>query len=144
LFTPPKSMPGVIAWLKTRPPSALYGLLLSAAGDRPLGMQAAQLTGIAGWVQQHSKSSTISVETLGIRSQVTALVAAALEPSRFSNLTIYDGMKSLRYLLDNDIHYQEAPDLFCLDLYKNFDINILQAIAEPTKVTQKFRDAQSA
>jgi hypothetical protein len=143
LFTPPKSMPGVIAWLKTRPPSALYGLLLSAAGDRPLGMQAAQLTGVAGWVQQHSKSSTISVETLGIRSQVTALVAAALEPSRFSNLTIYDGMKSLTYLLDKDIHYQEAPDLFCLDLYKEFDISILEAIAEPTKVTQKFGDAPS-
>ena len=28
--------------LKTRPPSALYGLLLSAAGDRPLGGRASQ------------------------------------------------------------------------------------------------------
>jgi len=140
LLTPPKSMPGVIAWLKTRPPSALYGLLLSAAGDRPLGIEAVQLIGIASWVRQQSKSRTISVETVGIRSQVTALVAAALDPTRFSNVSVHDGMKSLGYLLDKGIHYQDAPDLFCLDLYKDFDIDTLAALAEPTKVTQKFVD----
>jgi len=30
--------------------------------------------------------------------------------------------------------------LFCLDLYKDFDIDTLAALAEPTKVTQKFVD----
>jgi len=47
---------------------------------------------------------------------------------------------SLGYLLDKGIHYQDAPDLFCLDLYKDFDIDTLAALAEPTKVTQKFVD----
>ncbi len=140
LLTSQQQMPGVVGWLKTRPPSALYGLLLSAAGDRPLGMQAAQLIGIAGWVRQENGPRSISVETVGMRNQVTALVAAGLEPAHFSELAVRDGMKSLGYLLDKGIHYQEAPDLFCLDLYKDFDIDTLAALAEPTKVTQKFVD----
>jgi len=136
LLTSPAQMPGVISWRKTRPPSALYGLLLSAAGDRPLGMQAAQLIGVANWAREIYGPQAISVESVGIRNQVTALVAAGLEPEHFSELTVSDGMRSLSYLLD--IPYQSAPDLFCLDLYKDFDIDSLAALSEPTKVTQKF------
>jgi dienelactone hydrolase len=140
LLTAPSQMGGVIGWLKTRPPSAIYGLLLSAAGDRPLGMQAAQLIGVANWARQEHGSRTFSAKAFGIRNQVTALVAAALEPAYFSELSVSDGMKSLGYLLGDAVRYQDAPDLFCLDLYKDFDIDLLAAIAEPTKVTQKFLD----
>jgi len=140
LLTSEAQMPGVVSWLKTRPPSALYGLLLSAAGDRPLGMQAAQLIGIANWVRQQNGPRTIAVESTGIRNQVTTLVAAGLEPAHFAEIRVRDGMKSLNYLLEKGIHYQEAPDLFCLDLYKDFDIESLAALAEPVKVTQKFAD----
>jgi hypothetical protein len=125
-------MTEVKLFLPTRPPSALYGLLLSANGDRPLGMQAAQLIGIADWTRQESGSRSLSVKTLGIRNQVTGLVAAGLAPTHFSELAVSKGMKSLGYLLDNAIRYQDAPDLFCLDLYKDFDIDILAALAEPT------------
>jgi len=142
LLSTPAQMPSVMAWLATRPPSALYGLLLSAAGDRPLGMQAAQLVGVADWVRKDSGTKNISVETQGIRNQVTALVTCAVEPTCFSTLSTRDGMKSLGYLLEKPVRYQEAPDLFCLDLYKEFDIDTLAAIAEPTKVTQKFPEGQ--
>ncbi|HXN22772.1 MAG TPA: acetylxylan esterase [Candidatus Dormibacteraeota bacterium] len=144
LLSTPAQLPKVVKWLETRPPSALYGLLLSAAGDRPLGMQAAQLIEIANWLRQGSSSQTIFLETVGIRNQVTGLVASALEPSHFSALSIREGMKSLAYLSDNVVRYQDAPDLFCLDLYKNFDIDILAALGEPTKITQQFREAQSS
>ena len=43
-------------------------------------------------------------------------------------------MKSLSYLLDAPIPYRLAPDLFCLDLYKYFDIDSISAIAAPTKI----------
>ncbi len=138
LLTPPAQMPGVISWLKTRPPSALYGLLLSAAGDRPLGIEAAQLIGVANWAREMYSPQSISVESVGIRNQVTALVAAGLEPAHFVELTISDGMQSLSYLLD--VPYQSAPDLFCLDLYKDFDIDSLAALGEPTKVIQTFME----
>jgi dienelactone hydrolase len=136
LFSTSAQIPGVISWLKTRPPAALYGLLLSAIGDRPLGMQAAQLAGITDWLRSSGTASPVTVESTGIRNQVTALVTAALYPTRFAEVSVKEGMKSLNYLLENQIPYQEAPDLFCLDLYKDFDIDLLVALAEPTKVRQ--------
>jgi len=138
LFTKPTQMKGVINWLETRPPSALYGLLLSAAGDRPLGMQAAQLLGTRNWLRAEHFSGDVGIEAIGMRSQVTALVAAALEPMQFTSLSVRDGRNSLGYLLEKFIRYQEAPDLFCLDLFKYFDIDSLSALAEPTKVKQSF------
>ena len=134
--------PHEVEWLETRPPSALYGLLLSAAGDHPLGMQAAQLIAIADWLRKEHRSKAISLETTGIRNQVTALVAAALEPAIFSDLTAHQAMRSLKYLIDSAIRYQDAPDLFCLDLLKDVDIEILASLAKPTKITQEFMNSR--
>jgi hypothetical protein len=144
LLSTPAQIPNVVKWLETRPPSALYGLLLSAAGDRPLGIEAAQLIGIANWVRDASKPQRLLLKSLGIRTQVAALVAAALEPEYFSELSVREGMPSFRYLLDHAVTYQQAPDLFCLDLYKDFDIDTLAALAEPTKVSQRFLDTSSS
>jgi CMP-N-acetylneuraminic acid synthetase len=43
-------------------------------------------------------------------------------------------MKSLSYLLDTPMAFHSAPDLFCLDLYKYFDIDTITAIAAPTAI----------
>jgi hypothetical protein len=40
-------------------------------------------------------------------------------------------------MLDKPVEYRDAPDLFCLDLYKDFDLDRISALAEPTAVTQK-------
>jgi len=117
-------------------PSALYTQLLASVGDRPLGMQAAQLVGVAKWFQSRKKASPISVEAKGIRSQVTALVASALESTLFKQLLTRGGMRSFGYLLEKPVRYQDAPDLFCFDLYREFDIDGLATLVEPTKVTQ--------
>jgi hypothetical protein len=48
---------------------------------------------------------------------------------------VKDGMRSLSYLLEKPVRYAvDAPDLFCLDLYKDFDLDRLVLLAEPTKV----------
>ena len=46
-------------------------------------------------------------------------------------------MHSLGYLLGKPVTYQEAPDLFCLDLYKDFDIDSLKALARPTAIVER-------
>jgi hypothetical protein len=69
-----------------------------------------------------------------LRSQLIGLVAAGLEPALFSDLVTHAGIPSLSYLLDKPVAYQDAPDLFCLDLYKDFDIDRLSVIATPVKV----------
>ena len=70
------------------------------------------------------------LESTGPRSQITALTAAALEPALFSGVEIHDGIESLAKLLDAPVTYEAAPDLFCLDLYKEFDVDRLAALAK--------------
>ena len=50
-------------------------------------------------------------------------------------------MRSLGHLLDTPVAFRAAPELFCLDLYRDFDIDRLAALAEPTKV--EFRNDAS-
>jgi dienelactone hydrolase len=116
------------------PNPADWELLLATVGDRPLGMEAAQLIGVANWLRANSGGRPVQVETEGIRTAVIAEVAAALEPAAFSTVTSGHAMKSLGYLLDAPVAYRSAPDLFCLDLYKYFDIDSIAAIAAPTKI----------
>lgn len=63
-----------------------------------------------------------------MRSQVVALIAAAMEPTVFSEVTVQHGIASLRYLLDKLVAFREAADLLCLDLYKFTDGDRLTAL----------------
>jgi len=112
----------------------LYAQMIDAVGDRTIGMEAAQLIRTARWAAQRAAVSKVRLEVEGIRSQGAALVAAALEPALFSEIVIRDGMRSLSYLLDAPVQFKQAPELFCLDLYKYFDVDILQAMAAPAEV----------
>jgi hypothetical protein len=114
-----------------------YELLVASMGERPLGLEVGQVIGAAKWWAQSSGQSHVLLEAAGPRSQVVALVAAALEPNLFSEVAITGGMHSLGFLLDGPVPFRSAPELFCLDLYKDFDIDSFQAMAAPTKVSEK-------
>jgi hypothetical protein len=45
-------------------------------------------------------------------------------------------MKSFAYLLDKPVPLRSAPELFCLDLYKDFDIDSITALATFVTITQ--------
>ena len=51
-------------------------------------------------------------------------------------MDVQNGMKNFAYLLDKPVPLRAAPELFCLDLYKDFDIDSLSALASPVKITQ--------
>ncbi len=112
-------------------------LLLATLGDRPLGIEVSQLIAITRWLQTVGHTSKIRVESTGIRNQIRALIASALEPALYRELSVHQGIRSLSYLLDTPITFDMAPDLFCLDLYKQFDLDRLAAMAEPTKLAQR-------
>lgn len=124
-------------------PSALYTQLLSSVGDRPIGIEAAQLIGILHWLKETRRAQQVRLEIKGIRSQAIALIASALEPTLFSEVLVHEGMRSLVYLLDTPVAYQDAPDLFCLDLYREFDLDRLAILAQPAKVVQKYLESGS-
>ncbi len=114
--------------------TASYAQLIDSVGERTLGVETEQLIEIAKWLRARAGVSKVRLECRGIRSQVVALVAAALEPNLFSAIVAHEGMPSLGFLLEAPVTYQEAPDLFCLDLYRYFDLDRLAAMAGPTSV----------
>jgi dienelactone hydrolase len=113
----------------------LYEQILHGVGDRPLGMEAAQLITVARWLKGRSGTPKVRLDITGIRNQVVALTAAALAPDLFSDLVVHEGMKSLDYILDKPVEFQDAPEVFCLDFYKEFDLDRIAKFAAPARVT---------
>lgn len=118
--------PDVSAWI----------VLVDSTGDRSLGLEAAQLIATANWLRSTTGQSKVRLQTDGLRTQMIALVAAALEPGIFSQLVSENSIQSLAFLLDKPVPFRSAAELFCLDLYKKFDVDSLNALASPVKITQ--------
>jgi dienelactone hydrolase len=111
-----------------KPEPYQYAQMFSTLGRRPLGIEAAQLIAAARWLREARRAPSIRLVSRGLRSQVTALAAKALEPALFGPVVVSEGMKSLGHLLEAPVEFQAAPDLFCRDLYKEFDIEQLAGL----------------
>lgn len=120
------------AWKDGSGPS--YAQILHGTGDRALGLIAAQLTEITQWMKSRTAVRDVRLECTGVRSQAAGLAAAALNPALFSDVIVHEGASSLSYVLEKPVTYREAPELFCLDLYKSFDFDRLTALAAPVRV----------
>jgi hypothetical protein len=55
----------------------------------------------------------------------------------FSELKISHGMPSLAYVLKKPVQYIPAPDLFCLDLLHETDLDRLAALSAPVRVVNE-------
>jgi len=111
-----------------------WEMLVATTGNRPLGLEAAQLLAVAAWLRTNQGRRGINVVTEGIRNQVIAVTSAALEPTAFARIEGRESMGSLDYLLKNSVPFRSAPELFCLDLYRYFDLDRLALMALPTEV----------
>jgi dienelactone hydrolase len=111
---------------------AYMALLLATLGDRPLGIEVSQLIAVSRWLETRHHLKRIRIECTGMRSQVKALIASALTPGLYQEVIVHQGIHSLNYLLDAPVTFDVAPDLFCLDLYKDFDLDRLSVLAKPT------------
>ncbi len=112
------------------------GYMMTAVGAPPLGLEAAQLIAITQWARQRWHPSQVTLESDGYRMQLVSLVAGALQPRLFGSITIHHGVRSLADLLVESVKSNEVPDVFCLDLYKDFDLDMLKVMAAPAKVTE--------
>jgi dienelactone hydrolase len=112
-----------------------YVQILDGEGQRAVGVQAAQLLAIAEWLRKRAGTQKVRLESTGIRTEAIALVAGALQPDVFSDVVVHEGMASLDYVLETPVRFQDAPELFCLGLYKEFDIDRLAAMAAPAAVS---------
>lgn len=109
---------------KPVPPSG-FSQLIATMGERPLGLQAAQLIALAQWM-----GGRVRIEATGIRNTTAALTAAALAPNLFADVVTNEALSSLQDVLDKPVEYRHAPELFCLDLYRYFDIADMRALGK--------------
>jgi dienelactone hydrolase len=133
-----------------RPGISNSAQLLNSIGERPLGLEAAQTAAVVHWLAQgldHGSATPrstggvasetvtpVRIATTGPRSETVALVAAAINPNLFSELEARRAVSSLMDVFDHPQVYRGAPELLCLDLYRDFDFDVLKAIALPVKV----------
>jgi hypothetical protein len=103
----------------------LYGLLLSALGDRPLGIEAAQVSAVAKWLAKEQRTP-IRVEAFGPRTSLIAL-CAALDSDAVINLQTHNALVSLKDVIRQNKGVNEAPELFTFGLLQFADIPQLEA-----------------
>lgn len=115
----------------------LFALLVSAVGDRPLGLQASQLAAIARWLGNTREASPVTIVAVGPRSSLAALVAAAIEQKAIGSLELHDSLKSLKDVIAENKSVREAPELFCFGLLEEFDIPQIAALVAPRSISVK-------
>src|SRR6185436_13291846 len=113
----------------------LFALLVDAIGERPLGLQAAQLAAIARWSQGQHPGEPVSGVALGARSSAIALVAAGLEEKAIGSLELHEALGSFKEVIEQNWKYDQKPELFCFGLLEAFDVQHLVALAAPRPVT---------
>jgi hypothetical protein len=113
--------------IPTQPSYPTFDRMLVSLGQPSVGLRAAQLNAMAKWARNQG-ASRVRLESSGIRSQITALVAAALEPALWPEVQTRDGLRSLGEVYERGLEYLNYPELFCLDLYKEFDLDRIRSL----------------
>lgn len=106
----------------------LFALLVSAAGDRPLGVQAGQLAAVARWAHGRQRPP-VRLVAIGPRTSLIALAAAALEPAAVGELELDGCRATLKELIDENRSVEQMPEMFCFGLLETCDILQLAALA---------------
>jgi hypothetical protein len=112
----------------------LFALLVSAVGDRPLGLQASQIRAIAWWLDRDRRIKPVNIVAHGNRATLAALVAAGIEPMSIGRLELHDCFGSLKEVIEQGRGVNQAPELFTFGLLGEFDIKQLVALAAPRPV----------
>ncbi|OAI53132.1 hypothetical protein AYO47_05460 [Planctomyces sp. SCGC AG-212-M04] len=106
----------------------LFGLLISAVGQRPLGVQAVQINAIADWWSTQS-GRPVQLKGVGRRSALMAWTAGALNQKTISGVSTQGGFSSLKDIIDAGLGIPEGPELFCFGLLKVVDVPDLKRLA---------------
>ncbi len=135
-----------------------YAQMVNTVGERPLGLDAAQVAAVVQWLQKDLMDGTatpgaktasgttapVRLVTNGPRGETVAMVSAAMMPELYSSIEARHAMVSLGefFAYPPTIQPNEAPEMLCLDLYKDFDFNTLRLMAAPVTVDLSVKDPQ--
>ena len=114
-------------------------MLVAGAGERPLGIQVAEILALARWARSEYGSRKVSLHASGTVIPVAGLIAVALEPLLFSELVTESLISSLKRLMDYPVDYEQAAPLFCFGLFERFDLPDLVRMCEGVSVRDPSR-----
>jgi hypothetical protein len=120
--------------VKAEDPDYLYPLFVASIGERPLGIQAAQLAAIARWTREKESVQQVKIVAYGPRASMAALVATAVEPTAIAGCELFESLSSLKELIETDKTVETLPELFAFGLLAEFDIRQIVALAAPRPV----------
>ena len=110
-----------------------YQLCVESVGFRLLGIQVAQILSCAKEAIEQTQAKRVHVVASGRISKLAAIIAAALEPELFAELSTSGQINPLRLIIEKSVSYKDAPSLFCFGLLKV--VNMSQLIALMDGVT---------
>ena len=114
----------------------LFGLLVAALGERPLGLQAGQVTAAARWLKARD-GAAVTIAANGPRTSLVALVAAALEPDAIAGVQVQGAWTTLREVLDRNVSAQQMPEMFTFGLLAEFDVPQIEQLVAPRPVARR-------
>jgi len=120
--------------MRAQDPEYLFPLFVAAVGERPLGLQAAQLTAIARACRARWPDQPLSAVALGPRASLAALVATAIEPEAMGDLEVTEALPTLRQAIEDDLTVETLPEHFAFGLLSEFDVCQMVALAAPRLV----------
>lgn len=112
----------------------LYALLVSAVGQRPLAVQAAQIQAVAEWAGKQFNSGPVNIVAVGPRTSLIALTAAALAPHEIGGAQLHGSLGSLKELIEQNQPVTYAPEMFCFGLLGHTDLRGIAGLVAPRPV----------
>jgi dienelactone hydrolase len=127
----------------------LWALLISAVGDRPLGVQSSQIAAVARWLAGERQCGPVRLISHGPHTSLVAVTAAALEETAIGAVELHDPMVSLKEVIAENRSIEQSPELFCFGLLEWFDGMHIAALIAPRPVEapqalEKFSEADRA
>ncbi|MEK6236071.1 MAG: hypothetical protein N2C14_15300, partial [Planctomycetales bacterium] len=113
----------------------LFGLLVASVGERPLGIQAAQLAAVARWLDGDRELGPVHLVAVGPRSGLFAMIAAAIETKTVAGIEATGSFGGLKEIIEQNQAVNQAPELFCFGLLREFDVRDVAALVAPRPVT---------
>jgi hypothetical protein len=112
----------------------LFALLLAAVGERPLGLQAAQLMAVARWSMAKHQQGPGRLVAVSPRLGTAALIAAALEEKAIGALEWQGALGSFKEVIEQNRAADHMPEMFCFGLLEATDVKHLIALTAPRPV----------
>ena len=111
-----------------------FAVQISAVGERLLGVQSSQLAAVARWAKREFDEAPVHVVAHGPRCSLFSLVAAAVASEAIDGVELHGSLGSLKEVIEQNMSFHEAPELFCFGLLEEFDLCQLVALVAPRPV----------